>query len=143
MTEYLTHDVILDLCEEIPEDLTLNMLRFSSRNTTLVIARSPVANDKSLDEAVDDQLKILRKKSTAMTITPPQIASLGREEQSVEAREMTIEFMVGDKPNFQRQAACLVPGQQRLLVINYSKPGPLSSDDINHWLAIKQKLRFA
>lgn len=143
MTEYLTHDVILDLCEEMPEDLTLNMLRFSSRNTTLVIARSPVANDKSLDEAVDDQLKILRKKSTAMTITPPQIASLGREEQSVEAREMTIEFMVGDKPNFQRQAACLVPGQQRLLVINYSKPGPLSSDDINHWLAIKQKLRFA
>lgn len=131
-----------DLGEEAPEDLTLNMLRFRARDTTLVMARSPVANDKTLDQAIDDQLRMLRKKSGAMTITPTKIARLGGGEHSVEAREMAIEFKVGDKPNFQLQAACMIPGQHRLLVINYSKPSPLSSDDIEHWRAIKQQLRF-
>lgn len=142
MTEYLTHDLILDLDEELPEDLTLNMLRFRARDTTLVMARSPVANDKTLDEAIDDQLRMLRKKSKAITITPTKIARFGGDEQQVEAREMAIEFMFGDKPTFQLQAACLIPGRHRLLVLNYSKPAPLNSDDIEHWRAIKQKLRF-
>ena len=66
-----------DLGEEAPEDLTLNMLRFRARDTTLVMARSPVANDKTLDQAIDDQLRMLRKKSGAMTITPTKIARLG------------------------------------------------------------------
>ncbi|MFY1031151.1 MULTISPECIES: DcrB-related protein [Pseudomonas] len=110
-----------DLGEEAPEDLTLNMLRFRARDTTLVMARSPVANDKTLDQAIDDQLRMLRKKSGAMTITPTKIARLGGGEHSVEAREMAIEFKVGDKPNFQLQAACMILGQHRLLVINYSK----------------------
>ncbi|MFF5866186.1 DcrB-related protein [Pseudomonas sp. NPDC012596] len=143
MTQYLTHDVILNLGDEAPEDLTLNMLRFASRQTTLVIARSAVANTKTLDEALDDQLNILRKKSKAMTITPPQVTRLGRNEHHVEGREMAIQFMVGDKPNYQLQATCLIPGQQRMLVLNYSKPEPLSDDDINHWRAIKDELRFA
>lgn len=142
MTDYLTHDLVLNLGEEMPEDLTLNMLRFHARDTTLVIARSPVGNDKTLDDAVEDQLRILRKKSKAMTITPAKIERLGPNEHPIEAREMAIEFMVGDKPHFQLQTACLIPGQQRLLVLNYSKPAPLSSDDIAHWRAIKQKLRF-
>ena len=143
MTEYLTHDLILNLGEEIPEDLTLNMLRFANRGTTLVLARSPVAHNKTLDEAIDEQLNILRKKSKAMTITAAKAACLGGDEQPVDAREMAIQFMVGDKCHFQLQAACLVPSQQRLLVLNYSKPGPLSDDDIEHWRGIKQKLRFA
>ncbi|MEG0245117.1 MAG: DcrB-related protein [Pseudomonas sp.] len=143
MAEYLTHDVILDLGGETPEDMTLNMLRFHERNTTLVIARSPVAYDKTLDEALNDQLIMLRKRSQKMTLTPAQVARLGSAEQHVEGREMAIQFMVGDKPNFQLQAACLIPGHQRMLVLNYSKPAPMSDDDISHWRAIKQKLRFA
>ncbi|MBC3486940.1 DcrB-related protein [Pseudomonas kermanshahensis] len=142
MTEYLTHDLILYLGEEVPEDLTLNMLRFRARDTTLVMARSPVADDKTLDEAIEDQLQMLREKSKAMTITPTKIARLGVDDQPVEAREMGIEFMVGNKSHFQLQAACLIPGQHRLLVLNYSKPSPLNTDDIEHWRAIKQKLRF-
>lgn len=142
MTEYLTHDLTLNLGEEVPEDLTLNMLRFPARDTTLVVARSPVANDKSLDEAIDDQLRMLRKKSRVMTITPTRITRLGSDEDPIEGREMAIEFRVGDKPNFQLQAACLIPGQHRLLVLNYSKPSSLSSNDIEHWRAIKQQLRF-
>lgn len=142
MTEYLTHDLILNLGEEVAEDLTLNMLRFRARDTTLVMARSPVADDKTLDEAIEDQLRMLREKSKEMTITPTKIARLGADEQPVEAREMGIEFMVGNKPHFQLQAACLIPGQHRLLVLNYSKPSPLNTDDIEHWRAIKQKLRF-
>ncbi|WP_349974934.1 DcrB-related protein [Pseudomonas sp. WHRI 8519] len=143
MTQFLTHDVILNLGDEIPEDLTLNMLRFASRQTTLVIARSAVADNKTLDEALEDQLTILRIQSKAMTITPTQVTRLGRNEHAVEGREIAIQFMVGDKPNYQLQAACLIPGQQRMLVLNYSKPGPLSDDDINHWRAIKAELRFA
>ncbi|WP_449432095.1 DcrB-related protein [Pseudomonas putida] len=142
MTDYLTHDVILDLGEETPDDLTLNMLRFPLRDTTLVIARSPVATNKTLDEAIDEQLNMLRKKSKAMTLTPTQITRLGGSEQQVDGREMAIQFMVGNTLNYQLQAACLIPGQQRMLVLNYSKPRPLSDDDINHWRAIKQKLRF-
>lgn len=44
MTEYLTQNVLLDLGEEAPEDLTLNMLRFANRGTILVVARSPVTH---------------------------------------------------------------------------------------------------
>jgi len=142
MTEYLTHDLILNLGEETPEDLTLNMLRFRARDTTLVIARNSVGNGKTLDDAIEDQLRILRKKSKDMTITPTKIARLGTDEQPIDAREAAIEFRVGDKLHFQLQAGCLIPGQQRLLVLNYSKSGPLSSADIAHWRAIKQKLRF-
>jgi Domain of unknown function (DUF1795). len=61
MTEYLTHDVLLDLGGEAPEDLTLNMLRFASRGTTLVVARSPVTHNKTLDEAVGEQLNMLAR----------------------------------------------------------------------------------
>lgn len=142
MTEYLTHDLILDLGEELPEDLTLNMLRFRARDTTLVMARSPVANDKTLDDAVEVQLRILREKSKAIIITPAKNAHLGADDHPVEAREMAIEFLVGARTHFQLQVACLIPSQHRLLVLNYSKPGPLSTDDIKHWRAIKQKLRF-
>lgn len=143
MTQYLTHDVILDLGDEAPEDLTLNMLRFPNRQTTLVIARSPVATTKTLDEALDDQLNVLRKKSKALTITPAKVTRLGSNEHPVDSREMAIQFMVGDKPHYQLQAACLIPGQKRMLVFNYSKPGPLSDDDISHWRALKDELRFA
>lgn len=143
MAEYLTHDLILNLGEDMPEDLTLNMLRFSLRGTTLVIARSPVANEKTLDDALEDQLRMLRNKSKTMTISPTQVAHLGADEHTVEARELCIKFMVGDKPNYQQQAACLIPGEQRLLVLNYSKPSPLSDNDVEHWRTIKQKLRFA
>ncbi|MBC3483987.1 DcrB-related protein [Pseudomonas capeferrum] len=143
MAKYLTQDVILDLGGEVPQDMTLNMLRFHERNTTLVIARSPVAHNTTLDEALNDQLIILRKQSKKMTLTPATVTRLGSAEHPVDAREMTIQFMVGDKPNYQLQAACLVPGQQRMLVLNYSKAGPMSDDDIGHWRAIKQKFRFA
>ncbi|MNN81077.1 hypothetical protein D3C81_1978620 [compost metagenome] len=78
-----------------------------------------------------------------MTITPAQVAQLGSDEQPVDAREMAIQFTLGDRSHFQLQVACLIPGQQRLLVLNYSKPAPLSDDDIDHWRAIKHKLRFA
>lgn len=142
MTDYLTHDVILSFADETPEDSTLNVLRFSKRNTTLVIARSPVDKRQSLDEALTAQLDQLRNKTQALSITPAQITHLGNQQQ-VEGREMAVQFMTGGKPNFQLQVACLIPGQQRLLVLNYSKQGPFSDGDITHWRAIKQTLRFS
>ncbi|TKK00590.1 DUF1795 domain-containing protein [Pseudomonas fluorescens] len=141
MADYLTHDVILDFADETPEDSTLNVLRFQARNTTLVIARSPVGKHQTLDEALTAQLDQLRNK-TQLTITPAQITHLGHQQQ-VEGREMAVQFMTGDKPNFRLQVACLIPGQHRMLVLNYSKQGPLSDGDITHWRAIKQTLRFS
>lgn len=141
MADYLTHDVILDFADETPEDSTLNVLRFQARNTTLVIARSPVGKHQTLDEALTAQLDQLRNK-TQLTITPAQITHLGHQQQ-VEGREMAVQFMTGDKPNFQLQVACLIPGQHRMLVLNYSKQGPLSDGVITHWRAIKQTLRFS
>lgn len=141
MADYLTHDVILDFADETPEDSTLNVLRFQARNTTLVIAHSPVGKHQTLDEALTAQLDQLRNK-TQLTITPAQITHLGHQQQ-VEGREMAVQFMTGDKPNFQLQVACLIPGQHRMLVLNYSKQGPLSDGDITHWRAIKQTLRFS
>ncbi|WP_339483647.1 DcrB-related protein [Pseudomonas sp. RL_5y_Pfl2_73] len=142
MADYLTHDVTLDFADETPEDSTLNVLRFQARNTTLVIARSPVGKHQTLDEALTAQLDQLRNKTQALSITPAQITHLGHQQQ-VEGREMAVQFMTGDKPNFQLQAACLIPGQHRMLVLNYSKQGPLSDGDITHWRAIKQTLRFS
>ncbi|MBL4980926.1 DcrB-related protein [Pseudomonas fluorescens] len=142
MADYLTHDVILNFADETPEDSTLNVLRFQARNTTLVIARSPVGKHQPLDEALTAQLDQLRNKTQALSITPAQITHLGHQQQ-VEGREMAVQFMTGDKPNFQLQVACLIPGQHRMLVLNYSKQGPLSDGDISHWRAIKQTLRFS
>lgn len=136
MANYLTQDLTIDFGDEMPEDSTLNMLRFPQRNTTLVIARSAIEPQQSLDEALTAQLELLRNKTQTLTISPRQVTYLGNDEH-VEGREMSIQFEVGNTPNFQLQVACLIPGQARMLVLNYSKPGPLSDTDIAHWQAIK------
>lgn len=142
MADYLTQDLTIDFGDEMPEDSTLNMLRFPQRNTTLVIARSAVEPQQSLDEALTAQLELLRHKTQTLTIGPRHVTHLGRD-QAVEGREMTIQFEVGGTPNVQLQVACLIPGQARLLVLNYSKPGPFGEHDLAHWQAIKKATRLS
>jgi len=141
VADYLTHDLTLDLGSELPEDTTLNMLQFRERRTTLVIARSTLPEQQTFEEACTLQLDLLRTRLGALSCTEPQPVSIGQD-QAIEGTEMAIQFMRGDAPVYQLQLACQVPGQPRMLVINYSKPSAFTEVDVDHWRAIKSSVRF-
>lgn len=142
MARYLTQDLNVDLGDEMPEDTTLNMLQFRERQTTLVIARSALPEHQTLDEAYAFQLDLLHKRLAALTCTDPVTVFIGKDEP-VEGREAVLQFTHANQPMYQLQLACQLPGQQRLLVLNYSKHSALSEADIGHWRAIKDSLHFA
>jgi len=142
MARYLTQDLNVDLGDEIPDDTTLNMLQFRGRQTTLVIARSALPEQQSLNDAYTFQLDLLHKRLTALTCTDPVTVFIGKDKQ-VEGREAVLQFMHANQPMYQLQLACQLPGQQRLLVLNYSKHSALTEADISHWRAIKDSLHFA
>lgn len=142
MARYLTQELNADLGDEMPEDTTLNMLQFRGRQTTLVIARSVLPDHQTLDDAYTMQLDLLHKRLTALTCTDPVTVFIGKDEQ-VEGREAALQFTHVNQPMYQIQLACQLPGQQRLLVLNYSKHGALTEADISHWRAIKDSLHFA
>lgn len=142
MTQYLTQDLIVDLGGDLLEDATLNMLQFRERQTTLVIARSPLPEQQTLDDAYTLQLELLSKQLSGFTCTVPQNVFIGQDPKTG-GREVALQFMHGDQPTFQLQLACQLPGQQRLLVLNYSKHSMLTDADIEHWRWIKNSLRFA
>ncbi|WP_315336749.1 DcrB-related protein [Pseudomonas grimontii] len=142
MARYLTQDLNVDLGDEMPEDTTLNMLQFRERQTTLVIARSALPEHQSLDDAYAFQLDLLHKRLTALTCTDPVTVFIGKDTH-VEGREAALQFTHGNQPMYQLQLACQLPDQQRLLVLNYSKPSALTEADISHWRAIKDSLHFA
>ncbi|MBI6635227.1 DcrB-related protein [Pseudomonas paralactis] len=142
MARYLTQDLNVDLGDEMPEDTTLNMLQFRERQTTLVIARSTLPEHQTLDEAYAFQLDLLHKRLAALTCTDPVTVFIGKD-KPVEGREAVLQFTHANKPMYQLQLACQLPGQQRLLVLNYSKHSALSEADIGHWRAIKDSLHFA
>ena len=142
MARYLTQDLNVDLGDEMPEDTTLNMLQFRERQTTLVIARSALPEHQTLDEAYAFQLNLLHKRLAALTCTDPVTVFIGKD-KPVEGREAVLQFTHANKPMYQLQLACQLPGQQRLLVLNYSQHSALSEADIGHWRAIKDSLHFA
>lgn len=142
MAEYLTQDLTVDLGDEMPEDTTLNMLQFRERQTTLVIARSALPAQQTLDKAYAFQLDLLHKRLTALTCTDAVTVFIGKDKQ-VEGREAALQFTHANQPMYQLQLACQLPGQQRLLVLNYSKHSALTEADISHWRAIKDSLHFA
>ncbi|WP_294738183.1 DcrB-related protein [uncultured Pseudomonas sp.] len=141
MARYLTQDLNVDLGDEMPDDTTLNMLQFRERQTTLIIARSALPEHQTLDAAYTFQLDLLHKRLTALTCTDPVTVFIGGDEQ-VEGREAALQFMHANQPMYQLQLACQLPGQQRLLVLNYSKHSALTEADIVHWREIKNSLHF-
>jgi len=142
MAQYLTQDLVLNLGDNRPEDTTLNMLQFQERKTTLVIARSALPEQQTLDDAYTLQLELLSKQLNGFTCTAPKHVLIGQDPKA-EGLEAALQFMHGDQPTFQLQLACQLPGQQRLLVLNYSKHSLLTDADIEHWRWIKNNLRFA
>lgn len=142
MPPYLTHDLTVEVGDEAPEDNSLNMLQFHARQTTLVIARSAYSQQQTLDQAFDEQFKVLSSRLGVLTSSGPATVLLGPDAQ-LEGREIDLEYMLNDAPTYQLQVACKLPGQPRLLVLSYSKHSPFSEDDIDHWRSIKKTLRLA
>lgn len=142
MREYITHDLIIGLGNETPEDASVNMLVFRERSTTLVIARGPMDPHKTLAETHTQQLSELRKKVTAFKCTKPAEVRVGVD-RNIVAMEVQTEFTQGNALSCQYQLACELPGESRLLALTYSKGSTLTEADFDHWETLKQSLRFA
>lgn len=142
MHEYITHDLIIGLGNEIPEDASVNVLVFRARGTTLVLARGPLAPHKTLAETATHQLSELRKKVTAFKCTKPEEVRVGVD-RNIVAMEVQAQFTQGHTLSCQYQLTCELPGQPRLLALTYSKGGELTHADFDHWQTLKQSLRFA
>lgn len=142
MREYITHDLIIGLGTETPDDNSINMLVFKPRGTTLVIARGPMDPHKTLAETATHQLSKLRKKVTAFKCTKPEEVRVGVD-RNIVAMEVQAQFTQGHTLSCQYQLACELPGQPRLLALTYSKGSELTQADFDHWQTLKQSLRFA
>ncbi|MEX5510123.1 DcrB-related protein [Pseudomonas paralactis] len=142
MREYITHDLIIGLGNEMPEDASINMLVFRARGTTLVIARGPMDPHKTLAETSAHQLSELRKKVTAFKCTKPAEVRVGVD-GNIAAMEVQAQFSQGNTLSCQYQLACELPGEPRLLALTYSKGSALTEADFDHWETLKQSLRFA
>lgn len=141
MRDYITHDLIIGLDDEMPEDASINMLVFRERGTTLVLARGPMAPHKTLAETYTQQLSELRRKVTAFKCTKPTDVQVGVD-RTIVALEVQTEFTQGNTLSCQYQLACELPGEPLLLALTYSKGSTLTEADFEHWQVLKHSLRF-
>lgn len=142
MREYITHDLIIGLGNEMPDDNSVNMLVFKTRGTTLVLARGLMNPQETLAETYTHQLSELRKKVTAFKCTKPAEVRVGVD-RNIVAMQVQTEFTQGNALSCQYQLACELPGEPRLLALTYSKGSTLTEADFDHWETLKQSLRFA
>ncbi|MHC6224501.1 DcrB-related protein [Pseudomonas sp. X10] len=140
MANYLTQDLTLDLGDETPEDTTMNMLVFRQRGTTLVIARSPLPPEQSLAAVYSQQLEHIRTHLGGIA-SEPQPVTAGQA-RNIQGLEISLQLRRADQLTHQRQLAYQPPGEQRLVVMSYSKNSPLGDADLAHWQAIKAGLRL-
>lgn len=142
IVEYVTHDLLVDLPNDEPQDLTLNMLWFKDRDTNLVIARGTIDENGTLESTYKKQLNNLKQQVKALKSTEPQPILIGKS-KDINALEIQSNFIRGKTHTFQYQLVCQVPNTQNMLALSYTKTTALNEKDKAHWQEIKDNLSFA
>jgi hypothetical protein len=122
------------------QDSSINILRFESLGTSLIVSRSLLADGETLQSNFDSQLQRLQQQVKDLRFLPAQVVQVGV--QAVEAIELSSQFSKGTEKVYQYQLALVLPGTRRMLAISYVKPQPLGQVEAAHWDTLKHSLDF-
>ncbi|UFH49087.1 DcrB-related protein [Pseudomonas sp. KNUC1026] len=138
MTLYRLNELALDLPGEDYQDSSLNVLRFAALGTSLIISRSPLPADSTLQATFLEQLNKLKSQVQGFQATEPQAVSI----DGVAALEVRSQFSQGGNRVWQYQAALVVPQRTQLLALSYVKNQPMGDAEAAHWAQLKQSAQF-
>lgn len=138
---YKTNDIQLQIPEENMKDATLNILKFNTLDTSLVMSRSELSEGKTLESSLDEQIKRLEISVKGLKFQHKNKISFGRK-QDIDAFEMRNQFVKGTERIYQYQLVCLIPGTQTMFAMSYVKNTALGEEEASHWQLIKQNFEF-
>lgn len=122
-------------------DASINILKFPELGTSLIISRSTIGQDETLQSNFEAQLKKLQQQVLELRFHTPARTRLGAQGE-IEAIELQSQFSKGGEQVFQYQLAFLKPGTRQMMAFSYVKPQPLGADDAAYWTALKQSFVF-
>jgi hypothetical protein len=123
------------------QDSSINILKFPTLDTTLIISRSLLADDETLHSNFDAQLKRLEQQVSDLRYQPVQRVRVGTERE-VEALELRSQFSKAADKVYQFQLALVLPSTRKMLALSYVKAQPLGVAEAEHWSRIKLSLTF-
>ncbi|WP_430447423.1 MAG: DcrB-related protein [Pseudomonas piscis] len=138
---YLINEAQFTLPDADIQDASINILKFASLGTTLVISRSPLAEGETLQSNFDSQLKKLQQQVKDLRYSPAQAIKVGPA-QDVDAIEVQNSFSKGNEHIYQYQLALQVPGTRRMMAWSYVKTQPLGAAEAAHWATLKSTLNI-
>lgn len=138
---YRLNEFRFDLPTDQVRDTSINILRFETLGTSLVVSRSLLNEGETLQSNFDEQIQRLRQQVLDLRLHTPQPVTLGADGQ-LEGIELQSQFTKGKEKVYQYQLALLLPGSRKMLALSYVKPQPLGEEEAAHWAALKQSLDF-
>ncbi|PIT53124.1 hypothetical protein BHC44_06595 [Snodgrassella alvi] len=138
---YKTNDTQFDMPSTDLKDITLNILKFKELGTSLVMSRSELAEEETLESSLDDQLKRLENSVKGLKFEQKNKISFGKN-QDIEAFELRNQFIKGSEKVYQYQLVCLIPGTRTMFAMSYVKNTELGKEELAHWQLIKQSFEF-
>ncbi len=134
---YRTQELQFQLPDAELHDASINILKFPSLGTSLIISRSQLGEGETLQSNFEGQLKRMEQQIQDLRFQPPVAVQIGGA-RDVPAFELRSQFSKGAEKVFQYQLALVVPGTRQMLALSYVKPQPLGDAEAAHWAAIKQ-----
>lgn len=138
---YITNETQFNIPSTNLKDVTLNILKFQDLGTTLVISRSELSNEETLESSLDEQLKRLENYVKGLKFQAKNKINFGKN-QDIEAYELRNQFIKGTEKVFQYQLVCIIPGTRTMLAMSYVKNTDLEQAEMAHWQTIKQSFEF-
>ncbi|AIZ35182.1 DUF1795 domain-containing protein [Pseudomonas parafulva] len=138
---YRLNEFCLALPDTDVRDTSINILRFERLGTSLIVSRSALADDETLQSNFDGQLQRLQQQVKDLQFQPAHPVKVGAA-QDIEAIELSSQFSKGQEMVYQYQLALVLPGTRKMFALSYVKPSPLGESEASHWAAIKQSLDF-
>lgn len=138
---YRINELQFDLPDTELQDASINILKFSALGTSLIVSRSLLTEEETLQSNFDAQLKRLEQQVQDLHYEPPRAVQVGGT-QPIEALELRSQFSKGAENVFQYQLAMVLPGTRKMLALSYVKAQPLGPNEAAHWARILQSLAF-
>ncbi|MCW2257547.1 hypothetical protein M2263_003638 [Providencia alcalifaciens] len=121
------------------KDTSMNVFRDPNSPRTLIVARSEMTQDHSLEEELTLQCEQLQQVATNITISPFETVKLPTSQQA-EALEANITFYRSGGQFYQRQLAVLQKDKHHILLFSYTSATPFEPSDEDYWLKLKDSL---
>lgn len=137
MSQYVMPEGHIVLPDEDVLDVSVTLLRFPSRGTSLTVTRAPLPPGQDARALYLQQLEPVRQKQKHFVIREQRDVIAGIND-SVPGIEILCQYAQNDSTVCQFQFA----GQcgQNMTVFCYSRVGDFVSDDITHWREILASL---